>query len=258
MKARLLRLYAALGRRFGPQRWWPGRTPYEVAIGAVLTQHTAWTNAARAVSMLRGERALTPTAIVAMPLGTLAALIRPAGTYRLKARRLKSFTRWLMAHVKGSFQTMRTAPLARLRRDLLGISGLGPETADAVLLYAAGRPTFVADAYVRRVLARHRLMRREARYERVREWLEGHLPSDPALFNEYHALMVAVGKAYCRATPRCRECPLRFDLKGRAPAPWAPGPARAHNDSASTATSRSAASGIATLRARSPKYFSRR
>lgn len=218
LKARLLRLYAALHDRLGPQAWWPGRTPDEIAAGAILTQHTAWTNAARAVGALRAARLLPPRRLAMAPRATLARVIRSAGTYRVKAERLQAFARWLLDRFGGRWAAARRAPLQRLRRDLLTVEGIGPETADAILLYAAGRPVVVADAYTRRVLARHRLVPRRASYEVARAFLEAHLPSDPTLFNEFHALLVAVGKAYCRATPRCEDCPLRFDLRGRPPA----------------------------------------
>ncbi len=213
-----MRLYEALERRFGPQRWWPGRTAYEVAVGAVLTQHTAWTNAARAVAALRALRLLRPRRLAALGQAELARAIRAAGTPRVKARRLRALTLWLLGRFGGAFRPMRRLPLAPLRRELLAVPGLGPETADAILLYAAQRPVFVADAYARRVLVRHRLLRRPAGYEQARAFLEAHLPSDPALFNEYHALLVAIGKTHCRTVPRCERCPLRFDLRGRGPA----------------------------------------
>lgn len=218
MKARLLHLYRALARRFGPQAWWPGRTPYEIAAGAVLTQHTAWTNAARAVAALRARRVLSARRLARLSPAELARLIRPAGTPRVKARRLLALTRWLVSRGSGAFARMRGLPLGPLRRELLAVPGLGPETVDAILLYAAGRPVFVADAYARRVLARHRLLPKGAGYEAARLFLEAHLPSDPGLFNEYHALLVAVGKSHCRVVPRCEGCPLRGDLRGRAPA----------------------------------------
>src|SRR2546425_1394710 len=217
-KGRLLRLYGALLRRFGLQRWWPGRTPYEVAVGAVLAQHTAWINAARAIAALRSRRLLTPARVADLSVSDLARVIRPAGTHCVKARRLQALTRWLVERLSGSFDRMRTAPLGPLRRSLLDIPGLGPETADAILLYAVGRPVFVADAYARRVLARHRLIGPAAGYEEARAWLEAHLPSDPGPFNEFHALLVAVGKSHCRTLPHCHDCPLRPDLRGRAPA----------------------------------------
>jgi endonuclease-3 related protein len=217
-KARLLRLYAALYRGFGPQRWWPGRSPYEIAVGAVLTQHTAWLNAARAIAALRARRLLTPARLAALDDRTLGRVIRAAGTPRVKARRLRALTRWILERVDGRLHRLRTLPLDALRADLLEVTGLGPETADAILLYAADRPVFVADAYTRRILARHRVIDHDAGYEEARRWLEEHLPSDPELFNEFHALLVAVGKSNCRARPRCEGCALRFDLRGRRPA----------------------------------------
>jgi endonuclease-3 related protein len=225
VKARLLRLHVALLARFGPQHWWPGRTPFEIAVGAILTQHTAWPNAARAIAALHGRRLLRPDRVAAMDAAELAEIIRSAGTYRLKAARLQAFTRWLVARFGGRFAGLRRAPLPALRRELLGVSGLGGETADAILVYAAHRPVFVADAYARRVLARHRLLPATATYEETRAFVEAHVPSDPALLGEFHALIVAVGKAFCRTVPRCPECPLRPDLRGRPPAPSSPGPA---------------------------------
>jgi len=217
VKARLLRLHRDLLRRFGPQHWWPGRSAYEIAVGAILTQHTAWTSAARAVAALRARGLLTPARLTALPEDELAQVIRAAGTYRLKARRLRAFTAWLLERFDGRFGGLRRAPLAALRRELLGVSGLGPETVDAILLYAAHRPGFVADAYARRVLSRHRLLPPAARYEEARAFVEAHLPSDPALLNEFHALLVAVGKTHCRPVARCGACPLDPDLRGRRP-----------------------------------------
>ena len=200
-KARLLRLYRALLVQHGPQGWWPARTSFEVAVGAILTQHTNWAGAARAVAALRARRLLTPGRLAGCDVVVLERLVRPAGTYRLKARRLLDFTGWLLRRFGGDFRRLRRAPLGPLRRELLAVRGLGPETADAILLYAAGRPVFVADTYARRVLARHRLLPRAAGYEQARAFLEAHLPSDPALFNEFHALLVAVAKAH-RRDPR--------------------------------------------------------
>ena len=218
VKAQLLRLYRDLLRRYGPQQWWPGRSAFEIAAGAILTQHTAWTNAARAVAALRARGLLTPARLAALPESELADVIRAAGTYRLKARRLRAFTEWLLVRFNGRFDGLRRAPLGPLRRELLGVAGLGPETVDAILLYAAHRPVFVADAYTRRVLARHRIIGPRAGYEETRALLEAHLPSDPALFNELHALFVEAGKTHCRTVPLCARCPLRPDLQGRPPA----------------------------------------
>jgi endonuclease III related protein len=195
VKARLLRLHIALLRRFGPQQWWPGRSAYEIAVGAILTQNTAWTNAARGIAALRERRLLDPRRLMAVSEAELGRVIRPAGTYRLKARRVRHFTAWLLRRFDGRFDGLRRAPLAPLRAEMLAISGLGPETVDAILLYAAHRPVAVADTSTRRLLARHRLIAANAGYETARAFLEAHLPSDPALFNELHALIVAAGKA---------------------------------------------------------------
>jgi len=217
MKQRLLRLYSALHARYGPQGWWPARSAFEVAVGAVLTQHTAWPGAARAIGNLHAARRLEARRLAGLSPAALGRLIRPAGTWRLKARSLLALTRFLLERAGGRPERLRGAPLAPLRRDLLAVPGIGPETADAILLYAAGRPVFVADAYTRRVLSRHRIVPRRGDYETLRHFLEGHLPGDPALFNELHALLVAVAKAHCRARPSCEDCPLAFDLRGRRP-----------------------------------------
>jgi len=213
-----LRFHVALLERYGPQRWWPGRSAYEIAIGAILTQHTAWTNAALAIAALRRRRWLDARRLVAVEVSDLASVIRSAGTYRLKAQRVHDFTVWLLERFGGRWERLRSEPLASLRGELLRVPGLGPETVDAILLYAAGRPVFVADAYARRVLARHRFTGRQASYEETRAFVEAHLPSDPALFNEFHALLVALGKSHCRAAPHCEACPVRVDLRGRRPA----------------------------------------
>jgi endonuclease-3 related protein len=195
VKARLLRLHVALLRRFGPQRWWHGRTPFEIAAGAILTQHTTWATAARAVAALRARRLLDPGRLLAAPEADLGTVIGPAGLHRIKARRLLAFTRWLIDRHGGRFHGLRRGPLPPLRADLLAVPGLGPETVDAILLHAAGRPVFVADAYARRVLARHRFLAPGTGYEQARAFVEAHLPSDPALLKEFHALLVAAGKA---------------------------------------------------------------
>ena len=217
LRRRLLRLYLALFRRFGPQRWWPAKTPLEVAVGAILTQNTAWSNVERALERLAAQRLVDPRRLRALSQVELARLIRPSGTYRIKAQRLKAFLDFLWERFNGRVERLKTAPLEKLRSALLSVPGIGPETADSILLYAAGRPIFVVDAYTRRVLARHRLVPPDIGYEPLRAVFERHLPSDPALFNEYHALLVAVGKRYCRSRPLCESCPLRFDLKGRLP-----------------------------------------
>ena len=217
LRHRLLRLYAALHARHGPQDWWPARSRFEVAVGAVLTQHTAWTGVERAIDNLRAARRLGPGPLARLPLPRLGRLIRPAGTWRLKARRLRELAIFFRARAGGRLDRLRAVPLETLRAELLAVPGIGPETADAILLYALGRPVFVADAYTRRVLSRHRMAPAGIGYEALRRLLEAELPGDPALFNELHALLVAVAKSHCRARPRCEGCPLRFDLRGRRP-----------------------------------------
>jgi endonuclease-3 related protein len=217
MKRRLLRLYSALHARYGPQGWWPARNAFEVAVGAVLTQHTVWPGAARAIANLDAARRLEARRLAALSPAALGRLIRPAGTWRLKARSLLALARFLLERAGGRPESLRRAPLEPLRRDLLAVPGIGPETADAILLYGVGRPVFVADAYTRRVLSRHRIVPRHGDYEALRRFLEEHLPGDPALFNELHALLVALAKAHCRSRPRCEGCPLAFDLRGRRP-----------------------------------------
>ncbi len=217
LRRRLLRLHTALYAHYGPQDWWPARSRFEVAVGAVLTQHTAWTGVARAIGNLRAARRLAPGRLRRLPLPRLGRLIRPAGTWRLKARRLRALADFFLERAGGRVERLRGAPLETLRSQLLAVQGIGSETADAILLYALGRPVFVADAYARRVLSRHRIVPATIGYEGLRRHVETHLPCDPALFNELHALLVTVAKAHCRARPRCEGCPLRFDLRGRRP-----------------------------------------
>ena len=217
LRRRLLRLYTVLDARYGPQDWWPARSRFEVAVGAVLTQHTAWTGVARAIGNLRAARRLAPRRLSRVSLPRLGRLIRPAGTWRLKARRLRALAVFFLDRAGGRLERLRGAHLETLREELLEVRGIGPETADAILLYALDRPVFVADAYTRRVLSRHRMVPADIGYEALRRHLETNLPGDPALFNELHALLVAVAKSHCRARPRCEGCPLRFDLRGRRP-----------------------------------------
>jgi len=212
MKHRLMALYRHLFRHFGPQHWWPARSRFEVIVGTILTQNTAWTNVERAIKRMRAERLLTPGRIDAAPHGTVARLIRSSGYYNMKAKRLKQFTGFLLTRYGGRLRRMFQTELPKLREELLAISGIGEETADSILLYAGDRPIFVVDAYTRRVLERHGLVGDRARYREIQRLFMDHLPADAALFNEYHALLVAVGKTYCRNTPRCDVCPLRYDL----------------------------------------------
>lgn len=204
----LNRFYETLYAAYGPQHWWPGQTPTEVIIGAILTQNTAWRNVERAIEQLQQAGALDFQVLRDMPVENLAELIRPAGTYQVKARRLKGFVQWLWDHYGGDLDRMFATSLPSLREELLSVSGIGRETADAITLYAGNLPTFVVDAYTARILCRHGLIDREADYEEIKDTFESNLPADAMLFNEYHALLVQVGKLHCRPRPRCEGCPL--------------------------------------------------
>jgi endonuclease-3 related protein len=201
-------LYDRLFSEFGPQRWWPAKTPFEVIVGAVLTQNAAWRNVERALANLRAARALTPRALHRVPTPELAELIRPSGYYNLKARRLKNLLDFLFTRYGGSLKRMFATELPALREELLAVNGIGPETADSILLYAGNLPTFVVDAYTHRVLKRHRWIDAAADYHAIKQHFESQLPADAALFNEYHALIVRLGNHHCRKTPNCTSCPL--------------------------------------------------
>ncbi|MBI3318452.1 MAG: endonuclease III domain-containing protein [Candidatus Omnitrophica bacterium] len=206
----LLRLYRRLFDHFGPQHWWPARSPFEVAVGAVLTQSTAWSNASKAVRSLRSAKLLVPGKLDRIPHRELAPRIRSCGYFNQKAKRLKGFVRYLRDRHAGSMRRMRGAGLSRIRRELLDLPGIGPETADSILLYALQQPVFVVDAYTRRILSRHSLIPRNASYEEIQALFMTRLPRRTQLFNEYHALLVAAGKGFCLKTdPNCPLCPLR-------------------------------------------------
>lgn len=193
----------------GPQHWWPAQTRTEVVIGAILTQNTAWRNVERAIDNLRAAGALDWMVLRDMATERLAELIRPAGTYNIKTRRLRAFITFLWERYDGDLERLLSRPVPTLREELLGISGIGRETADAIILYAGGLPTFVVDAYTARILHRHRLIDEYADYEEIKDLFESNLPADAALFNEYHALLVEVGKRHCRPRPICEGCPLQ-------------------------------------------------
>ncbi|MBI2933394.1 MAG: endonuclease III domain-containing protein [Planctomycetes bacterium] len=207
--------YRALLRRYGPQKWWPAEGPFEVMVGAILTQNTAWTNVEKAIATLKSNGLLDPRRLDEMDAGTLALAIRPAGYFNVKAMRLKSFVRWFLDRFAGDVERMkRTAP-GPLREELLAVKGVGPETADSILLYALGAPTFVVDQYTYRLATRHGLVAEDAGYDDLKEVFETRLRGDARLYNEFHALIVAVGKECCRPVARCESCPLRRFLARR-------------------------------------------
>jgi endonuclease-3 related protein len=216
----LHRYYSSLLKSLGAQGWWPARTRLEVILGAILVQNTSWTNAARAIRRLRESGLLNLAQLRAASQAKLESCVRPAGFFRQKAAAIRNFLDWLEQSGDGSLAKLFARPAEEIRRELLTVKGLGPETADAILLYAGRKPFFVADAYTRRILARHELVRPAAGYAEVQGFLHRHLPADSALFNEYHALLVEAGKRYCkRREPDCSACPLREFLPGRGAAP---------------------------------------
>ena len=218
-KNKLEGLCRKLFKRFGPQHWWPGETPFEVVIGAILTQNTNWNNVSKAIDNLKEAGVLSPRGLYSLPNAKLASLIRPSGYYNVKAGRLKSFLKFLFRRYGGSLEKMFSSGIGSLRQELLNVNGVGPETVDSILLYAGGLPVFVVDAYTRRMLERHSFISEEASYAQVQELFMKNIKKDVKLYNEYHALIVRLGKEICKkSNPRCNICPLSpdFSPSGRA------------------------------------------
>jgi endonuclease-3 related protein len=202
-------IFDLLLARFGPQRWWPADSPFEVLVGAMLTQNTSWQNVKRAIDALRVQGCLNFEALESLPTEELATLIRPCGYHGVKAKRLKNLLAMLRRECDGDITAIARDTLPAARKKLLAVSGVGPETADAILLYAAGHPVFVVDAYTHRVFSRHFLVPEESDYTEIQSIFTAALPTDAALFNEYHALIVELGKSYCKKRrPLCAGCPL--------------------------------------------------
>jgi endonuclease-3 related protein len=204
----LTEIYQLLFDRFGPQHWWPGETQFEIITGAILTQNTNWANVEKAITNLKSADLLTPEKLYRLDMSELAEFIRPAGYYNIKAKRLKSFLSWFFQNYDGQLANLETLDTDHLRAELLAVNGIGPETADSILLYAFSKPVFVVDAYTARVAVRHGLIDPEADYEQLRDLFQSNLPQDVQLFNEYHALLVRLGKDFCRPKARCSGCPL--------------------------------------------------
>jgi len=205
---KIIEIYHKLYHAFGPQHWWPGDSPFEIAVGAILTQNTNWANVEKAIASLKNKRALSAKGIHEMKTEKLALFIRPAGYFNVKARRLKAFIHFLINDYHGSMGRMKNEKLDTLRTKLLNVHGIGPETADSILLYALDNPVFVIDAYTKRALSRHSVINHDENYERIQDLFHETLKRDTELFNEYHALFVRLGKTYCRKKPLCDGCPL--------------------------------------------------
>jgi len=202
----LIQVYNKLLKHYGHQHWWPAETPFEMMVGAILTQNTAWTNVERVIARLESHSCLTPQAILEAPLSELAEWLKPSGYFNIKAQRLRNYCQWYID--AGEFPRLSCIDTNALRKQLLAVNGIGPETADAILLYAFERPVFVIDAYTRRIFSRLKLLVVDAVYETLRHQFETDLQADVAVFNEYHALIVCHAKDACKKRPDCINCCL--------------------------------------------------
>ncbi len=217
-EALLFEYYHAMLAVLGTSAWWPGETPFEIALGAILTQNTAWANVEKAMHNLREFGLIDPVSLSRLNDAELADLIRPAGAFRVKAVRVRNFLHFLREACGLDMDRLRTETVEKLRPALLEVSGIGPETADSILLYALGLPSFVVDAYTRRILSRHGLVPEDIGYDELRDFFMDVLPADPVLYNEYHALIVRTGKGWCaKREGKCPQCPLCAFLDGSSP-----------------------------------------
>jgi len=205
----LTEIYDRLFKSFGKQYWWPGDTGFEVVIGAILTQNTNWSNVEKAIKNMKAAKIFTPKKLYEIDQDKLAELIRPSGYFNVKAKRLKHFIEWLFLNYNGSLSKLFKLNFATLRGQLISVNGIGRETADSIILYAAEKPTFVVDAYTKRVLVRHGVITEDYDYDAIKEVFENNLPKEVPLYNEYHALIVMVGTHYCKPKMQCEECPLK-------------------------------------------------
>ncbi len=213
MHSDLMEIYQRLYKHFGPQHWWPAQTPFEMMVGAVLTQNAAWSNVEKALVPLRKRGLLTPLAMHRLPEKVLARMIRPCGFFNVKARRLKALTEFIFQQYGGSLTRMFSEEGETLREHLLDVKGMGPETADSILLYAGQFTVFVVDAYTRRIFSRHDFIDGAEDYHDIQAFFMRQLPEKPQLFNEYHALIVKTGKSFCKSRPDCSACPLEYLFK---------------------------------------------
>ena len=207
-RLKLLAIYQTLYTALGPQHWWPADSPFEVIIGAILTQNTSWNNVERALNNLKEKSLLDPQKLYGVEEKRLARTIKPSGFFNIKAKRVKHFMQFLFEGYRGSLEKMFAEDMLSLREKLMAVNGMGPETVDSILLYAGGKPVFVIDAYTKRIFSRHKLIPEGARYEEVQDLFMNNLEHDTTMFNEYHALLVYVGKHFCKSHPRCSQCPM--------------------------------------------------
>ena len=208
MSQTLQNIYQRLMTAYGPQHWWPAQEPFEVIVGAILTQSAAWSNVEKAIANLKAAEALSPTALRRLPLPELARLIHSSGYYNAKALKLKAFADWLGENYNDNLDKLFASNIKLVRQQLLVIHGIGPETADSIILYAANKPIFVIDAYTRRIISRIGLAPPDDSYAAYQKLFMANLTADTSLFNEYHALLVCLAKNVCRSRPLCRQCCL--------------------------------------------------
>ena len=207
----LLKIYNSLYNYFGPLNWWPGDTPFEIMVGAILTQNTSWSNVEKAINNLKKENLLEPRKLYHVNQEELAQLIKPSGYYNIKARRLKNFVNIFVNDFEGSAEKMFSGDGRELRKKLLNVNGIGPETADSILLYAGKKPFFVVDAYTKRIFSRHKLISKDFTYYQIQEFFNQNLDQDVKLFNEFHAQVVMLGKNICTSkNPNCAKCPIAY------------------------------------------------
>ena len=207
----LLKIYNSLYDFFGPLNWWPGDTPFEIMVGAILTQNTSWSNVEKAINNLKKENLLEPGKLFRINQEKLAQLIKPSGYYNIKARRLKNFVNIFVNDFEGSVEKMFSGDGRKLRKKLLNVNGIGPETADSILLYVGKKPFFVVDAYTKRIFSRHKLISKDSTYYQIQEFFIKNLDRDVKLFNEFHAQIVVLGKDMCTSkNPDCSKCPIAY------------------------------------------------
>jgi endonuclease-3 related protein len=209
MQKQLLKIYKKLLSFFGPQHWWPGNTALEIIIGAILTQNTNWKKIEKAIAELRTNKTLNYFSLKKIKEKELALSITASGYYRIKARRIKNFLDFLEEKCGGKIYKLKKIKLKKLRKELLNVNGIGPETADSILLYALDKPVFVIDAYTKRIFSRHNFMAPNVSYETAQKIFMENLPPNISLYNEFHALIVKLGNTYCKKSPKCAKCPLR-------------------------------------------------
>ena len=207
-KEKLLTVYKTLYKYSGPQKWWPAKTRFEVIVGAILTQNTAWSNVEKAINNLRKAGLLLPEKIRQIGNRSLARAIRPAGYYNVKAKRLKNLVSFLYSKYGGSIDKLSSEDTAKLRKALLSVNGIGPETCDSIMLYALGKKIFVIDAYTKRIFSRHGFFKESGDYYFIQKYFMDNLPKSKRLYNEYHALIVRLAKEFCKTKPSCKYCPL--------------------------------------------------